>query len=297
MLNKSNNLLERDSSGIPLKAERLAMKRYLTLILIYSVYTIRSIGQQTEPAANKVSHIATALNHLTVLEFQEPVTLAAAGSADFQIERQDNRVFVKPLKSGASTDLFVWTASRRFSYELEPAGEVKDMNFAIDNPGAAPKPPVDPPGQTEQIADLALTRAFLGAEPVDHTGISVPKNQVGVRIEQVFRTKNSLYIQYTLENHSEGLYHVGAPNAHQLVVTASGISLPALEHHQLDPQTIRRLGDTKTIPWLIAHAESTPEDVLPGESARGVLTIRQDVESPVVLEIVFDVDVRATLVL
>jgi hypothetical protein len=70
-----------------------------------------------------------------------------------------------------------------------------------------------------------------------------------------------------------------------------------LEHHQLDLQTIHRLGDTMTIAWPVAHAESTPLDVLPGESARGVVTIRQDVESPVVLEIVFDVDVRATLVL
>lgn len=275
------------------------MKRSLALILMYSVCTIRSVSQQAEPAAgaSKVSHIATALNHLTVLEFQEPVTLAAAGSADFQIERQDNKVFVKPLKSGASTDLFVWTASRRFSYELEPAGEVKDMNFAIDNPFITAKPPVDSPVQTEQIADMMLTRAFLGAEPVDHVGISVPKNQVGVRIEQVFRTKNSLYIQYTLENRSKDPYHVGPPTAYRLLVSASGISIPALEHHQLDLQTIHRLGDTKPIAWPIAHAESTPQDVLPGESARGVVTIRQDVKSVVVVEIVFDVDVRATLVI
>jgi len=81
------------------------------------------------------------------------------------------------------------------------------------------------------------------------------------------------------------------------MVIASDISLPGLEHHQLDLQTIQKLGDTKTIPWPIAHAESASQDVLPGESARGVLTIRQDVESPLVLEIVFDVDVRATLVL
>lgn len=264
------------------------MKRHLALILIFSVCTITSVGQQAEPAASKVSHIATALNHLTVLEFQEQVTLAAAGSADFQIERQDNKVFVKPLKSGASTDLFVWTASRRFSYELEPAGEVKDMNFAIDNPVI--KPDADPP-------DMLLTRAFLGMEPVDHTGISVLKDQVGLRIEQVLRTKNTLYIQYALENQSKAPYHVGAPMVYRQQVIASEISLPALEHHQLDLQTIQQLGDTKTIPWPIAHAESTAQDVLPGESARGVVTIRQDVESPVVLEIVFDVDVRATLVL
>ncbi len=51
---------------------------------------------QTEPPAPGVVHVATALNHLTVLEFHEPVTMAAAGSSDFQIERQENKVFVKP---------------------------------------------------------------------------------------------------------------------------------------------------------------------------------------------------------
>ena len=81
--------------------------------------------------------MATALNHLTILEFHEPVTMAAAGSSDFQIERQENKVFVKPMKSGASTDLFVWTASRRFAYELETTQEVKNMNFAIDNSAPA----------------------------------------------------------------------------------------------------------------------------------------------------------------
>jgi hypothetical protein len=273
------------------------MQRYLAIILIYSVSTITSAGQLAETTPNRVSHIATALNHLTVLEFQEPVTLAAAGSADFQIERQDNKVFVKPLKSGASTDLFVWTASRRFSYELEPAGEVKDMNFAIDNPVITARPAVDPPVQMEQIADMLLTRAFLGMEPVDHTGISMPKDQVGLRIELVLRTKNTLYIQYALDNRGKAPYHIGAPTVCRQQVIASEISLPALEHHQLDLQTIQKLGDTKTIPLPIAHAESTPLDVPPGESARGVVTIRQDVESPVVLEIVFDVDVRATLVL
>ena len=272
------------------------MKQNLALILIYVICTVVSAGQQTETATSKVSHVGTAMNHLTVLEFQEPVTLAAAGSSDFQIERQDNKVFVKPLKAGTSTDLFVWTASRRFSYELEPAGEVKDMNFAIDNPVAA-KPASDPPPQMEQVADMLLTRAFLGMELVDHTGTAVSKDRVGLRIEQVLRTKNTLYIQYSLENQSKAPYHIGAPMAYRQVVIASEISLPPLERHQLDQQTIRRLGDTKTIPWPIAHSESTPQDVLPGESARGVVIIRQDVESPVVLELVFDVEVRATLVL
>src|SRR5215831_19843647 len=120
------------------------MKSALIVVLMVcasSLWADELKGGQPTPV--EVVHVATALDHLTVLEFGEPVTMAAAGSAAFQIERQENKVFVKPLKPGVSTDLFVWTASRRFAYELEPAGEVKNMNFAIDSPAPAPKPVPD----------------------------------------------------------------------------------------------------------------------------------------------------------
>ena len=65
------------------------MKRILS-IFICGLFTISLAAQQSQAPAQNVLHIATALNHLTVLEFHEPVTMAAAGSSDFQIERQDN---------------------------------------------------------------------------------------------------------------------------------------------------------------------------------------------------------------
>src|SRR5712691_195499 len=149
------------------------MKRSVSLI-IYSLCAVAALSQQSgRPSTNAVVHVATALNHLTVLEFHEPVTMAAAGSSDFQIERESNKVFVKPVKSGAATDLFVWTASQRFAYELEITQEVKNMNFAIDSaqpdPAPAPKPVVDT--ETDQLADVVLTRALLGAEEINHTRV------------------------------------------------------------------------------------------------------------------------------
>src|ERR1700690_2799448 len=114
------------------------MKRFLSFILIYCACTDTAFPQQAAPPPPRVVPVPTALNPLTILEFNEPVTMAAAGSSDFQIERQENKVFVKPMKSGASTDLFVWTASRRFAYELEITQEGKNMNFAI--PSAPPAP-------------------------------------------------------------------------------------------------------------------------------------------------------------
>jgi hypothetical protein len=260
---------------------------------------IIAVPQEAETATktNRAIHVTTALNHLTVLEFQEPVSLVAAGGADFQIERQENKVFVKPLKSGISTNLFVWTASRRFNYELEPAGEVKNMNFAIDNSVIAAKPAVDSQAQLDQLADVMLSRAFLDAEPIDNTHVPTPKNTVGVRIEKVFHTKNSLYIRYSIENRSKSPYHVTAPSAYQLHVDGSSMSLPALTHRQLDQQTVGKLGDSKRIPLPIGHAESAPEDLAPGQSANAVIAIRQDLSAPVLLQLVFEGNIKAVLVL
>src|ERR1700727_1163875 len=143
------------------------MKRSASLILIYGLCAIAALSQQSgAPSPNAVVHVATALNHLTVLEFHEPVTMAAAGSSDFQIEREANKVVGKPIKSGAATDLFVWTASRRFAYELEITQEVKNMNFAIDSAPPAPAPPPKPVVDADSVADVVLTRALLGAEPI-----------------------------------------------------------------------------------------------------------------------------------
>src|SRR5580698_8504370 len=181
------------------------MKKTVSLILIYSLCEIAAFSQQTGTAnPNAVVHVATALNHLTVLEFHEPVTMAAAGSSDFQIEREANKVFVKPIKSGAATDLFVWTASQRFAYELEITQEAKDMNFAIDSaqpaPASAPKPVVET--DTDQIADVVLTRALMGAEEIKQKSTRKARGQIKVRVDQVFRTRTTVYIHYTIENNS-----------------------------------------------------------------------------------------------
>ena len=195
------------------------MKRSASLILIYSLCAIAALSQQSgTPSPNAVVHVATALNHLTVLEFHEPVTMAAAGSSDFQIEREANKVFVKPIKSGAATDLFVWTASRRFAYELEITQEVKDMNFAIDSAQPAPAPIPKPAMETDtdQFADIVLTRALIGAEEIKQRSTRKAKGQVSVRVEQVFRTRSTVYIHYTIENNSGLFYRVNTPEAYQL---------------------------------------------------------------------------------
>ena len=273
------------------------MKRYLVLILIYSVCAVPVLAQLPFPATETVTHIATALNHLSVLEFQEPVTLAAAGSTDFQIERKENKVFIKPMKAGASTDLFVWTASRRFAYELETTSEVKNMNFAIDHLAPAPAPPLAVSTRADELADMVLTRAFLGAQEISNSSMRARKEVVTARVEQVFRTSSTIYVHYTIENNSEHAYRVVDPNAYQLQVAHSSIALGNLVHKQLTGSMLRKLGNTQQLSLPIAHRESEAKEIGPGEAAEGVVAIRQDLDSPAVVELVFEGQVKATFVL
>ena len=276
------------------------MNRTVSLILIYSFCAIAALSQQSvTPSPNAVVHVATALNHLTVLEFHEPVTMAAAGSSDFQIEREANKVFVKPIKSGAATDLFVWTASRRFAYELEITQEAKDMNFAIDTAQPAPAPDPKPvvATDTDQFADVVLTRALMGAEEIKQKSPRKAKGQVSVRVEQVFRTRNTVYVHYTIENHSNLFYRLNTPQAYQLQPDESAIPLATLAHTQLDRAILEGLGDTQEFALPVAHAEAELDNLHPGETTQGVVAIRKDLKSPAVVQLVFGDGVKAAFVL
>jgi Conjugal transfer protein len=270
------------------------MRRTVSLILIYGLCAIAALSQQSgTPSQNAVVHVATALNHLTVLEFHEPVTMAAAGSSDFQIEREANKVFIKPVKSGAATDLFVWTASRRFAYELEITQEVKDMNFAIDSAQPAPTPSPKPALETDtdQFADVVLTRALMGAEEIKQRSARKAKTQVSVHVEQVFRTRSTIYIHYTIENHSDLFYRVNTPEAYQLQTDDSTIPLANLA------RMLEEMGDTQELALPVAHAETETDDLHPGETTQGVVSIRKDLKSPAVVQLVFRDGVKATVVL
>ena len=270
------------------------MKASAVVLLIY-VLAVNGTAQQANTVVPDVTHVATAVNHLTVLEFHEAVTMAAAGSPDFQIERQQNKVFIKPMKSGIATDLFVWTQSRRYAYELETTEEVKNMSFAIDNMPATPPPPIT--SATDDMADLMLTRAFLEAEKIQSSRPRVAKDRVSVRVEQVFRTRTSLYLYFTVENKTKRLWHVPELSATSLEVHDANPELPSLVRQQLDEKTLKQFGDVGESPLPVAHAEYATQDVQPDGTTQGVVVIRKQLNSPCIVQLTFDAQVKATVVL
>ena len=277
------------------------MKRVLMIFLMAcAVQVLADDLKGGAPTPSDVIHVATALDHLTVLEFGEPVTMAAAGSTAFQIERHEDKVFIKPLKTGASTDLFVWTASRRFTYELEAPGEVKNMNFAVDNRIPTPTPVPDSNPHLEEIADMMLTRALLGAERVDSTSIKEKKDRVTVRIDRVFQAKNTLYVQYSVRNQSRRPYRVVTPTLAEALAPHATVSIVSLQRTQVDEQFLRKLGDLRERSLKPARTEIEKEDLQPGEETQGAIAIREQVSGPTIFRLTFGPEgshkVQATMV-
>lgn len=268
------------------------MKRIL-LILIYALSAVSLTAQDVQPAQN-VLHVSTALNHLTVLEFHEPVIMAAAGSSDFLIERQGDKVFVKPTKLDASTDLLVWTHSKRFAYELETTAQVQNMNFTID--AAVPVRQASPTTSMDEVADTILTRAFLGTVDIKNRQRKA-QDRPCIQIDQTFRTRSTVYIHYRIQNHTGAGYRPGSPALFELRPEHSSAAIGGLVHTQLDEHDIKKLGTAEIVALVAARAETDSEEIKPGGSIQGVIALRQDFTTPTVLQVEFNGKLKATFVL
>src|SRR5438128_582981 len=165
------------------------MGRLIILYATLAAFGLPAWAQKIEtqkPDRNRIIHVQTALNHLTVIEVGEPVTTVAAGSSAFKIEWRENKVFIQPTEQTVATNLFIWTRSGRLNYELEPAGTVEQMDFAIDQTPApvAPAPVAKP---SSSAASGAITPdALLGGRPIRVGNWKEPKNRVVVLLKDVF---------------------------------------------------------------------------------------------------------------
>jgi hypothetical protein len=276
------------------------MKSKLICILIYGLWALPAMTEEhTRPVAGDqgARRVSTAIDHLTVLEYDEPVTMSAAGSSAFQIERQENKVFIKPLRPGATTNLFVWTASNHsYSYELL-VGDVANMSAAIHY--ATPKAQPAPDARAmEQLADVLVTRTLLGVHEINSTTIKDPRNRVQLRIERLFPSRTSLYIQYSIENRTRKPYRVTTPSVNLLQPEKSHINPLSLRSQQIDRQVIDELGRVKEVPLSVAHAESQIDPVMPGGRQQGIIAVRlsEEMTPPMVLQVAFDSDVKGIFV-
>lgn len=244
-------------------------------------------GAQTTNAGQP-PHIQTALNHFTVIDPSEPITMyAIADHSSFDIERRGDKLFLEPLRESVATNLFVWTASRELIYEIDPAGEVAKMNMFIHSaPPLGHTPPVSaatppPNDQTNQkMASLVLAQALIETETIKNDDQRPHSGEVIVRLEGVLHSKGEMYIRYSVLNLSKMPYRITKPDVNQPVATQTPISTLSLKNHQLTDQTFAMFKAAHGPSVTLIHSELQVQDLAPGQVSTGVISIRTGDANP-----------------
>jgi ATP phosphoribosyltransferase len=148
----------------------------------------------------------------------------------------------------------------------------------------------------QRIADSALTQALLGAEAIESKGLKVPIDGVLARVENVFRSRNTVYIHYRIENHTMHPFRAGLPRVYELQIAQASISITSIVRTQLSDKTMDKLGRTSAVALPVALTQNDGQDIAPGTDGQGVIAIRRDMNSPKVLRLEFDPKVKATFV-
>jgi hypothetical protein len=236
-----------------------------------------------KPDRETIIHVRTALSHLTVLEMSEPVSTVAVGSSSFRVEWRENKVFIEPTEPDVATNLFVWTPSGRFNYELDPAGGVPEMVFAIDQP--APDPPKNnaPANRGSEPVD---PDALIAARRVRLLGPIARKNRVAVYITDFLQHDGQILISYSIQNGTNQAYVPGSPEVVALKAPRYRQSLYSLKGSQLGTSCLKSSGE---IPVDVAKNEIRSSRIEPGQETTGIVAIKlpAGLAEPAVIRLVF----------
>ena len=234
-----------------------------------------TVAQKIEtetPDRNHVVHLKTALNHLTVIELSEPVVEVAVASPSFKVEWRENKVFIQPIEPEGRTNLFIWTSSERFNYELEPPGSVRDMDFVIDHGTGRPKP-VTGSSSDPLPTPMTISDFLLKSQPVRMMSTAHASKPVEAWISDLYEKDGQLLVRYTVFNHDTEPYAVNTPQVFQLDGVHSAESLYTLRNCQLAENQVSKLTIKHRIPVKVLKQEQQPETLNPGEQATGIVSL------------------------
>ena len=253
------------------------MNKICLSFLVVTALSRSASGQKVEvqkPDRRQILHVQTALNHLTVLEMTEPVSTVAVGSPVFKVEWRENKVFIQPTEQNVATNLFVWTASGRFNYELDPAGSVPQMDFAIDQPVA--DPPIAPLSENRsgKPSGPSPAEVLIEAKPVRLNGSISDKNRVAVYLTDLLEHDGQIFIRYTIRNRTQKAYVPGAPQVVALNAPRYRESLYALSNSQLSADDAARLKCSGETAIEVANGEIRASQIEPGQETAGIVAIK-----------------------
>jgi hypothetical protein len=230
----------------------------------------------------------------------------AAGSPAFKIEWRENKVFIQPTEADVATNLFIWTASGRTSYELEPAGAVDEMHFAIDEPAPppAPAPTTAVKPSTPAATGVSASEVLLESRPIRTDGLKTPKNRVIVLLKDTFQNDtNELFIRYVVRNGTREAYTLSTPQVVAINVNGSSHAVDRLPNTQLTESAAAHIEAAGERPVEVVAGKLRSVRVEPGQEALGIVGVKLPTKgnAQTVLRLIFPRDAQgqptATIVL
>ena len=245
---------------------------FATLILMaVPVRAQRVTAQKSD--RNQIVHLHTALNHLTVIEVGEPVTAVAAGSPTFKVEWRENKVYIQPTEENISTNLFIWTAAGRLNYELEPAGTVQQMDFAVDDPPSEPPKP-----QVTKVPDHSPAQSamevLLSGKPVRLDQSKRGKNKIEVVFRDVVPDGDRIFLRYAIRNQGTRPYMGRTPVVVSLNVKDLPEGLTGITTSQLSEQEAAHLKSSGQVPLEVVDGHIRTERLEPGQETQGIIAVK-----------------------
>jgi hypothetical protein len=266
------------------------MKRAVLTFALISAAFLPTLAQKIETEntdRKQIIHLRTALDHLTVIELDEPVLQVASGSPSFKVEWRENKVFIQPTEADTRTNLFIWTAGQRLNYELEPAGAVTDMDFAVDQTPLHPNPTVSLSTQPQPVQPT-ISDLLLEAQPVRTQPKQNGSKPVEVWISDLYEKEGHLLVRYTVFNRGTETYSVNAPQVFQLDGVRAKQSLYSLTNSQLSDEQASKLKINRRVPVKVLEQDVQLEKVAPGEQTTGLVSLEMASSSePTVLSFQF----------
>ena len=212
--------------------------------------------------------VHTARNHLTVLDLDSPIKDLAAENTAFDIQWRGHTVFILPKETEQSTNLFVWTQDGRVVYELlPPVAAIQDMDVSVDTHFPAHAPAIKPISGPTAAADVIPADLLVRAQSVE-VDWKKARHQSNLRISDVYRCQDSLFLRYEVRNNGSGNLKVDETP----VVTAASVSrVSSTRPTQLSPEKAANIITGAPLP-LIAD-QTGASSLAPGQTGRGVIGV------------------------
>ena len=152
------------------------MKKKLFTVLFMSLVAFESnagVRVRRVPVNNdQIVTVRTSIGIATIIQVPDRPNSVVCGDTDaFKVEYLDQAITIKPLASGAKSNLYIYTDWKRFNVELVSGSEaVADYVVYLDNPKTASKP-----SETEKKGSGIIWTNFRNLLRNDYLQLNVKK--------------------------------------------------------------------------------------------------------------------------